>query len=160
MLRLRAASIIALAAAMPVHAADDADADKAANDPAIVRMVESKRVKDCATAVMEQRKLDTEGAFALMDKLPEADAMRANIHRLLIADTTTDKAEADEFSANASLGEMTTAYMIRAAGTFDLNVLARASAIEAVHLDRALGSNCNPSPDLLEYTGVPSRANR
>lgn len=158
MLRFGAVSMLALAMATPIRAADGAD--KSIDDPAIARMIESKRVKDCAVAAMEQRKLDMDGAFELMNKLPEAGAMRANVLRLLVADTATDKAEADKFSTDASLGEATTAYMMRAAGTFEGNVLARALGIEAIHLDRALDSHCDPSPDLLEYTGVPPRANR
>jgi hypothetical protein len=139
-----------------------AEAELQSLDPqtraATALLMETKRLKECTDGAMQTRGLDEPAVLAMLDRDPEAPALRNNLLRLIRQDTPLDADEQRLLDAKTSVGDLVVTYMLRSAASFDLPVLARASGIQAVYLDRALGGGCKPSQELLDFIGAERRA--
>ena len=119
---------------------------------------EAQRIQDCAKPVMAGRGLDVDAAYARLDARPDAAALRAHVLELYSRDLAGDAEGRARVEASAGVRAPLLAYALRGSRTFDFPVIARALSLAAVYLDRALGGPCQPSSDILTFTGVPARA--
>jgi hypothetical protein len=139
-----------------------AEAELRSLDPrtraATALLMEAKRLKDCTDEAMQARGLDEPAVLAMLDGDPGSPALRSNLLRLIRQDTPLDADEQRVLDGKTSVGDLVVTYMLRSAASFDLPILARASGIQAVYLDRALGGGCKPSQELLDFIGAERRA--
>lgn len=119
---------------------------------------EAQRIQDCAKPELARRGLEIDAAYAQLDALSDAPALRANVLRLYAQDLAEDTEGRAKVEAMSGVRAPLLAYALRGTGTFDFAVIARSLGVAAVYLDRALGGPCRPNQDILTFTGVSARA--
>ena len=115
---------------------------------------EAARVKKCVDADLARRGLDMEAAMDVLDAVPDAAALRANLIHLLEQDVGLSEDDRAKLEGDQRLRVPYLGYQLKGAATFDLGTVARAIAVQSVYLDRALGSRCQPNNELVTLIGV------
>ena len=145
--------------ALAAEKSNDADANLQAEFAAEVakfqpHVEEAARVKACVDADLARRGLDMEAAMDVLDAVPDAAALRANLIRLLEQDVALSEDDRAKLAGDQRLRVPYLGYQLKGAATFDLGTVVRAIAVQSVYLDRALGSQCHPSNELVTLIGV------
>lgn len=145
--------------AVPAHLLPGGDALRQQAEAIAPLLIEADRVNQCVASLIEAQGLDEDVAFTLAGKQGLAAEFRARVLETAAGMAGLDaqgRARLEKIEQPAQLGR---ALMLLSATTFELESMARASGLNAIYLDRALGGKCNPSSELKTFIGAGKRAN-
>lgn len=143
---------------VPAHLLPGGDALRQQAEAIAPLLAEADRVNQCAASSIAAQGIDEDAAFARLgtqglaefrDRALQAARGMAGLDGQALAGLETTEQP-------ARLGR---ALMLLSATTFELESMARASGLNAIYLDRALGGTCNPSSELQTFIGAVKRAN-
>lgn len=143
---------------VPAHLLPGGDTLRQQAEAIAPLLVEADRVNQCAASSIAAQGIDENAVFARLGTqgIGEFRARAMDAAAGMAGLDAQGRARLEKAEQPAQLGR---ALMLLSATTFDLESMARASGLNAIYLDRALGGTCDPSSELKTFIGAGKRAN-
>lgn len=144
---------------VPPHLLPGGDMLRAQAEAIAPLLGEADRVNDCATALIEAQGLDDDAASALFEKKGLAAEFRARVLEIAANMPGIDAEDRTKLAQMQNPVHLGRGLLLLSATTFELEAMAKATGVNAIYLDQALGGKCNPSSELKTFIGAANSAN-